>query len=33
VMYSLPDETVVHSGHGPQTTIGWEKLHNPFVRP
>jgi glyoxylase-like metal-dependent hydrolase (beta-lactamase superfamily II) len=33
VMYTLPDETVVHSGHGPQTTIGWEKLHNPFVRP
>jgi glyoxylase-like metal-dependent hydrolase (beta-lactamase superfamily II) len=33
VMYALPDETVVHSGHGPQTTIGWEKANNPYVRP
>lgn len=33
VLYALPEETVVHSGHGPQTTIGWEKLYNPFVRP
>jgi hydroxyacylglutathione hydrolase len=31
-LYTLPDETVVHSGHGPETTIGWEKLHNPYVR-
>lgn len=27
----LPDETVVHPGHGPDTTIGEEKLYNPFV--
>lgn len=27
----LPDETVVHPGHGPATTIGREKLHNPFL--
>ena len=32
-LYSLPDETVVHPGHGPETPIGWEKRHNPFVRP
>jgi len=28
----LPDETVVYSGHGPQTTIGMERKANPFVR-
>jgi hydroxyacylglutathione hydrolase len=28
---SLPDSTVVHSGHGPQTTIGVERLTNPFL--
>ncbi|MBE0475802.1 MAG: MBL fold metallo-hydrolase [Coriobacteriia bacterium] len=26
----LPDETVVHPGHGPDTTIGRERLVNPF---
>lgn len=28
---SLPDTTVVHSGHGPDTTIGVERLTNPFL--
>jgi hydroxyacylglutathione hydrolase len=32
-LYTLPDETVVYPGHGPETTIGWEKRHNPFIRP
>ena len=32
-LYALPDETVVYPGHGPKTTIGHEKQHNPFVRP
>ena len=27
----LPDKTVVHTGHGPDTTIGQEKRDNPFV--
>lgn len=27
----LPDETVVYSGHGPETTIGEEKKYNPFL--
>lgn len=31
-LYVLPDEVVVYPGHGPQTTIGHEKRHNPFVR-
>lgn len=31
-LYTLPDETVVHSGHGSATTIGAEARANPFVR-
>ena len=31
-LFNLPDETVVHSGHGPSTTIGEEKAHNPFLQ-
>ncbi len=27
----LPDATVVHSGHGPDTTIGEERRTNPFL--
>lgn len=30
-LFSLPDETVVYPGHGPVTTIGFEKINNPFV--
>lgn len=26
----LPDETGIHPGHGPSTTVGQEKAHNPF---
>ncbi len=32
VLLQLPDETVVCSGHGPATTIGAEKLENPFLQ-
>ena len=28
----LPDETIVFSGHGPETTIGHERRHNSFLR-
>ncbi|MBS1510585.1 MAG: MBL fold metallo-hydrolase [Bacteroidetes bacterium] len=31
-LFTLPDETVVYSGHGPHTTIGEEKLYNPFMQ-
>ena len=30
-LYTLPDEVKVHPGHGPTTSIGHEKKHNPFV--
>jgi glyoxylase-like metal-dependent hydrolase (beta-lactamase superfamily II) len=31
VCLTLPDDTVVLSGHGPQTTIGAERRTNPFL--
>ncbi len=31
-LLTLPDETLVYSGHGPRTTIGEERAHNPFLR-
>ncbi len=30
---SLPDETVLHSGHGEETTVGHERRSNPFLVP
>lgn len=30
-LFTLPDEVVVYSGHGPETTIGYEKTNNPFL--
>ena len=30
-LFTLPDNTKVFSGHGPETTIGLEKMNNPFV--
>lgn len=30
-LLTLPDETAVHPGHGPETTIGEERVHNPFL--
>jgi hydroxyacylglutathione hydrolase len=29
-IFSLPDDTVVCPGHGPLTTVGEQKKHNPF---
>lgn len=31
-LFSLPNETVVYPGHGAATTIGIEKVENPFFR-
>lgn len=31
-LMTLPDATVVYTGHGPNTTIGSEKRGNPFLR-
>ncbi len=31
VLFAFPDDTVVWSGHGEQTTIGREKRSNPFL--
>lgn len=30
-LLTLPDETIVHPGHGPDTSIGHERISNPFV--
>ncbi|MHB0857605.1 MAG: MBL fold metallo-hydrolase [Anaerolineae bacterium] len=32
-LFTLPDETAVYPGHGPSTTIGHERQHNPWMRP
>ncbi len=31
-IYSLPDETTVYCGHGPETSVGDEKRQNAFVQ-
>ena len=31
-LFTLPDNTKVYSGHGPVTTVGFEKMNNPFVK-
>jgi glyoxylase-like metal-dependent hydrolase (beta-lactamase superfamily II) len=30
-LFRLPDETKVYCGHGPETTLGFEKESNPFL--
>jgi len=31
-VFSLPDETRLLPGHGPESTVGYEREHNPFLR-
>ena len=31
-LYTLPESTLVITGHGPETEIGWEKHSNQFIR-
>jgi len=31
-LFTLPDDTKVYPGHGPMTTVGFEKMNNPFVK-
>ena len=31
-LLTLPDDVIVYPGHGPTTTIGHERNHNPFIR-
>jgi glyoxylase-like metal-dependent hydrolase (beta-lactamase superfamily II) len=30
-VFTLPDETRLLPGHGPESTVGYEKAHNPFL--
>ena len=30
-LFSLPDDILIYPGHGDESTIGYEKLHNPFL--
>ena len=31
-LFTLPDDVLVHPGHGEETTIGYEKMYNPFFK-
>jgi glyoxylase-like metal-dependent hydrolase (beta-lactamase superfamily II) len=31
-LFTLPENTIVYSGHGEETNIKFEKLNNPFLQ-
>lgn len=31
-IFTLPDNTMIYSGHGPSTHVGFEKMNNPFLK-
>jgi len=31
-LFTLPGDFTVYPGHGPETTVGYEKINNPFLR-
>ena len=31
-LFILPDDVIVYPGHGEPTTIGFEKINNPFLK-
>lgn len=31
-IYDFDDDMIIYSGHGPKTTVGHEKIYNPYVR-
>ncbi len=31
VLFTLPDDVKVYPGHGPETSVGFERRNNPFA--
>ena len=31
-IFPLGDEVTVYPGHGPKTTVGYERMNNPFLQ-